>query len=161
MAIFLVWTQFLFLFFPTFINSPNTLLASSKTVKVIELKREWRYKTISEVACDSLFWNMYTTYQEHPMGSDTCLQRSPGSLHGLHQSKTRPLSRDSWQEGQHRQTNIPKSFCPWNNSHLLWLATLCRCPGCSWVLRKFSIIVKVLNLLQFSWKMATIRVEAA
>lgn len=27
------------------------------------------------------------------MGSDTCLQRSPGSLHGLHQSKTAPLQR--------------------------------------------------------------------
>lgn len=114
----------IFFFFFTYINSPNTLLASGTTVKVIELKRDWRYKTISEVACDSLFWNMYTTYQEHPMGSDTCLQRSLGSLHGLHQSKTQPLSRDPRQKGQHRQTNIPKRFCPWNNSHLLWSVTL-------------------------------------
>lgn len=150
-----------FFFFFTFINSPNTLLASSKTVKVIELKRERRYKTISEVACDSLFWNMYTTYQEYPMGSDTCLQRSPGSLHGLHQSKTQPLSRDYRQEGQHRQTNIPKRFCPWDHAHLLWSVTLCRCPGWSWVLKKFSVIVKVLNLPQFSWKMSTIEAEAA
>lgn len=39
------------------------------------------------------------------MGSDTCLQRSLGSLHGLHQSKTQPLSRDPRQEGANKQAN--------------------------------------------------------
>ena len=109
--------------FLTPITSPISLLLSCKLVKVIELKGRRRYENISDPACDSLFWNMYSSYREHPMGSDTCLQRSPGSLRGPQQSKnTTTLQRLL----AGAQTNRPKRFCPWNKSRLLWSLLLCR-----------------------------------
>lgn len=79
------------LFFSNLITPWSLSFASHKLifsffylVKVIEVGY---MKTSQTPACDCLFWNMYSSYQEHPMGSDTCLQHSPGSLHGPHQSK--------------------------------------------------------------------------
>lgn len=53
-------------------------------------KRVRDMKTSSTRHVTMCFETCIAVRQKHPMGSDTCLQRSPGSAHGLHQSKTQP-----------------------------------------------------------------------
>lgn len=137
--------------FYTLTSRADTLLAKSKPVKVMDLKGGRRYENVSEVACDCLFSNMYSSYQEHPMGSDTCLQRPLGSLHGPHQSKNtatlqRLLAGAAIEANKQTKENLSLKQVPSPliiNTVQMYVFICCTC-------RKFSLNFLVLSMVSFS-----------
>lgn len=127
-------------FFPTLVTCPNSLLVSRKLVKVIELK--WGGTEISKKWHVTVCFETCTVVTRNIQWEVTL---ACSALQAPYTDRINPKHSHSpeiyWQEQQQRQTNRPKRYCPWNNSHFFWSSLFCRCAFRIYIKKKTLLIV--------------------